>query len=46
MDNNYTFKVYDKILPQDREKWFLYIDAIYEADPTKKIHLERFYLNF
>ena len=36
MDGNYSFDVFSKILPCDREKWNLYIDAIYKADPTKK----------
>lgn len=36
MNENYSFNVYEKILPENREKWMLYIDAIYKADPTKK----------
>lgn len=36
MDGNYTFEVFEKIIPENREKWMLYIDAIYKADSTKK----------
>ena len=34
--DNYSFDVFEKINPQDREKWNLYVDAIYKADPKKK----------
>jgi len=34
--DNYTFNVYQKIEKAERSKWFLYIDAVYKADPTKK----------
>ena len=33
---NYSFDVFDKILPNDRVNWKLYIDAVYRADPAKK----------
>lgn len=36
MDGNNSFNIFDKILPGDREKWNLYIDAVYKADPSKK----------
>lgn len=41
MDGNYTFEVFEKIIPENREKWMLYIDAIYKADSTKKKYLRR-----
>ena len=34
--DNYTFDVFDNVEREDREKWHLYIDAVYKADPTKK----------
>lgn len=34
--DNYIFDVFDKIEPSEREKWNLYVDAIYKADPQKK----------
>ena len=36
MENNYTFDVFEKINIEDREKWYLYVDAVYKADPQKK----------
>ena len=33
---NYSYDVFSKILPNDRENWRLYIDAVYRADPSKK----------
>lgn len=33
---NYSFNVFEKINPDDREKWNLYVDAVYKSDPTKK----------
>ena len=36
MKDNYTFDVFEKILPEDRVNWMLYIDAIYKSDPMKK----------
>lgn len=34
--NNYNFNVFEKVTEEKRKDWFLYIDAIYKADPTKK----------
>lgn len=34
--NNYTFDVFEKINPLERQNWNLYVDAVYKADPTKK----------
>lgn len=36
MDENYSYEIYEKILPEDRCNWKLYVDAVYKADPTKK----------
>lgn len=33
---NYSFDVFEKISKDDRVKWFLYIDAIYKANPHLK----------
>lgn len=33
---NTTFAVYSKIESEQRESWYLYVDAIYKADPSKK----------
>lgn len=33
---NYSFCVYEKIKPEDRDNWYLYIDAVYKADAQKK----------
>ena len=34
-NDNYTFEVFEKIQKKDRHNYFLYIDAIYKADPKK-----------
>ena len=34
--DNYSFNVFEKINPDEREKWNLYVDAVYKSDPTKK----------
>ena len=34
--NNYTFDVFEKISPLERQNWNLYVDAVYKADPLKK----------
>lgn len=34
--SNYTFYVFEKINSLDRQKWNLYVDAVYKVDPTKK----------
>ena len=34
--NNYSFDVYEKIKKEDRKNWYLYTDAVYRADPSKK----------
>ena len=36
MIDNYSFDVFEKIVPEKRIEWKLYIDAIYKSDPTKK----------
>lgn len=36
METNYYFNVFDKINIDDRNKWYLYVDAVYKADPSKK----------
>lgn len=34
--DNYTFNIFEKIPKEERDKWYLYIDAVYKADPQKK----------
>ena len=34
--NNYSFEVYERIVKENREKWSLYVDAVYKADSNKK----------
>lgn len=34
--DNYSFNVFEKINPDERKKWNLYVDAVYKSDPTKK----------
>lgn len=38
--NNYTFNVFEKINPENRINWKLYIDAIYKASPTANLSSE------
>ena len=33
--SNYTFNIFEKIEKKDRSRFYLYIDAIYKADPSK-----------
>lgn len=33
VDKNYTFNVFNKISKDDRQNWYLYIDAVYKANP-------------
>lgn len=46
MDKNYCFEVHHKIECDEREKWKLYIDAIYKADSSKKTFQQKSYLNY
>lgn len=34
--DNYSFDIFEKINPEDRYNWNLYVDAVYKADPSKK----------
>lgn len=34
--NNFSFDIYKKISPDEREDWHLYIDAVYCANPKEK----------
>ena len=33
---NYSFDVFNRIPPEERANWRLYVDAVYRADPSKK----------
>ena len=36
MEENFEFEVFDKIEKENRQRWKLYVDAVYKADPSKK----------